>query len=80
MICLSNKVSIHISQCVLNLKSFIMCKKDTKIVMELIKQSDLIALSAIQKKINQWITIGKLIKYEIHTTSESILFNICLHK
>lgn len=57
-----------------------MCKKDTKIVMELVEQSDLIALSAIQKKINQWNTIGKLIKYEIHTTSESILFNICLHK
>jgi hypothetical protein len=57
-----------------------MCNKETKIVMELIEQSDIVALSAIQKKINQWITIGKLVKYDVHTTNESIMFNICLHK
>lgn len=57
-----------------------MCNKETKIVMELIEQSDIVALSAIQKKINQWITIGKLVKYDVHTTSQSIMFNICLHK
>jgi len=76
-----SKVSKNIvTQCSLNFKSNVMCNKETKIVMELIEQSDIVALSAIQKKINQWITIGKLVKYDVHTTNESIMFNICLHK
>ena len=57
-----------------------MCKKDTKVVIEIVEQSDIEAVKDIQKKINQWITIGKLVKYEIHTTSQSIVFNICLNK
>ena len=57
-----------------------MCKKDTKVVIEIVEQSDIEAVKDIQKKINQWITIGKLVKYEIHTTSQSIMFNICLNK
>lgn len=57
-----------------------MCKKDTKVVIEIVEQSDIDAVKDIQKKINQWITIGKLVKYEMHTTSESIVFNICLNK
>ena len=57
-----------------------MCKKDTKVVIEIVEQSDIEDVKDIQKKINQWITIGKLVKYEIHTTSQSIVFNICLNK
>ena len=38
------------------------------------------AITAIQQKINQWITIGMLIKYEIHTTATHIVFNICRKK
>lgn len=57
-----------------------MCKKDTKVVIEIVEQSDIDAVKDIQKKINQWITIGKFVKYEIHTTNESIVFNICLNK
>ena len=38
------------------------------------------AITAIQQKINQWITIGMLIKYEVHTTATHIVFNICRKK
>jgi hypothetical protein len=38
------------------------------------------AITAIQQKINQWITIGMLIKYEMHTTATHIVFNICRKK
>ena len=38
------------------------------------------AITAIQQKINQWITIGLLIKYEMHTTATHIIFNICRKK
>ena len=30
-----------------------------------------------QQKINQWITTGQLVKYEIHTQEGYILFNVC---
>ena len=38
------------------------------------------AITAVQQKINQWITIGLLIKYEMHTTATHIVFNICRKK
>lgn len=37
-------------------------------------------ITGMQKKINQWITTGLLRKYEIHTTSTHVVFNICLTK
>lgn len=33
-----------------------------------------------QQKINQWITTGVLVKYEIHTQEGYILFNVCRMK
>jgi len=38
------------------------------------------AITAVQQKINQWITIGKLKKYEMHTTATHIIFNIVINK
>ena len=38
------------------------------------------AITAVQQKINQWITIGLLEKYEMHTTATHIVFNICRKK
>tara|TARA_R110000803_G_scaffold67338_1_gene129022 strand:+ start:361 stop:531 length:171 start_codon:yes stop_codon:yes gene_type:complete len=38
------------------------------------------ALTAVQQKLNQWQTIGLLIKYEMHTTATHIIFNVALRK
>ena len=35
---------------------------------------------AVQRKLNQWSTTGLLKKYDIHTTSTHIVFNICIKK
>jgi len=35
------------------------------------------ALTGVQSKLNQWLTKDELIKYEMHTTGEHIIFNIC---
>jgi hypothetical protein len=45
-----------------------------------IKASESAELTKMQAKLNQWITIGILIKYEIHTTSEYVVFNVCRKK
>jgi hypothetical protein len=45
-----------------------------------IKASESVELTKMQAKLNQWITIGILIKYEIHTTSEYVVFNVCRKK
>lgn len=37
-------------------------------------------LKNMQRKINAWITIGKLRKYEVHTAGNSVFFNLCLYK
>ena len=37
-------------------------------------------ITAVQQKINQWLTKGELKKYEIHTTSTHIVFNIARKK
>jgi hypothetical protein len=42
--------------------------------------TDQTALTAVQQKINQWITVGLLKKYQMHTTSSHIVFNVCLKK
>jgi hypothetical protein len=34
----------------------------------------------MQTKLNQWLTTGILIKYEIHTAGEYIVFNVCRKK
>lgn len=34
-------------------------------------------LTAMQTTLNQWITAGTLVKYQIHTTSTHALFNVC---
>ena len=38
------------------------------------------AITAVQQKINQWMTIGMLKKYSVHTTATHIVFNICRKK
>lgn len=57
-----------------------MCNTCYKVEIVSIEASDADALTDVQKKINQWITIGILAKYEIHTTSTHVIFNICRKK
>ena len=52
--------------------------KKVKIVSVL--ASDQEALAAVQQKINVWMTTKMLSKYAMHTTSEYVIFNICLFK
>ena len=42
--------------------------------------SDATDLIKMQTKLNQWITAKSLVKYEIHTTGEYIIFNVCRKK
>ena len=51
--------------------------KDKKVVFELVPGNKLID---IQKKINQWMTIGLLIKYRTSAVGDNILFEIILKK
>lgn len=51
-----------------------------KVLIESISASDSKALTQMQMKINQWITTGILKKYEIHTTSEYVVFNVLKNK
>lgn len=37
-------------------------------------------LTKMQTRLNQWMTAGTLKKYEIHTTSEYVIFNVCRKK
>ena len=37
-------------------------------------------LTAMQTKLNQWITAGTLLKYRIDTTSTHALFSVCRRK
>jgi len=57
-----------------------MCKKDVKIVLELVESSDLVGIKDIQKKLNQWNTIGTLIDTKVIPSSQSFLFKIILKK
>lgn len=60
---------------IINFKTFV-AMKDYKVLIESVLASDQKALTAIQMKINQWITTGILKKYDIHTAGDYIIFNI----
>ena len=51
-----------------------------KIDIYTILASDQVQLTKVQAKINQWITKGELKKYEIFTTADRVIFNICRKK
>lgn len=54
--------------------------EEYKVLIESILASDQKALTKMQAKINQWMTTGLLKKYEMHTTSEHVVFNILKKK
>lgn len=54
--------------------------KNLKVIIESIASSDETALKGMQKKINQWMTTGLLVKYELHTCGDNVIFNICVRK
>ena len=39
--------------------------------------SDTAELTKMQTRLNQWMTAKTLKKYEIHTTGEYVIFNVC---
>jgi hypothetical protein len=51
-----------------------------RVLIEPIAASDTAKLREMQQKINHWITIGLLIKYEIHVSGAIVIFNIALKK
>lgn len=55
---------------------------NTNVRIDLIKVSstDEKELTKVQTKLNQWITTGTLVKYQIHTVGDFILFNVCRYK
>ena len=52
-------------------------RPDIKIVIELVPFEKLID---IQKKINQWITTGLLLKFKSHPTPKGMVYEIILKK
>lgn len=42
--------------------------------------SDATELTKMQTRLNQWMTAETLKRYEIHTTGEYIIFNVCRKK
>lgn len=51
---------------------------DCKVLLEVVSQKDVIN---IQKKLNQWITTGLLLKFDITPLADgNILFRICMKK
>ena len=54
--------------------------KNFKVKIIAVPASDAKAITDVQQKLNQWITTEKLRKYKVVTTSEHIVFHICLHK
>jgi hypothetical protein len=54
--------------------------KNFKIKLVTVSSSDQQGLTKVQAQLNQWITTGLLVKYEIHTAGEDVIFNICLRK
>lgn len=54
--------------------------KTLKVKIIAVLASDEKALTAVQQKLNQWMTTGMLKKYEMQTSAEHVIFNICLHK
>lgn len=37
-------------------------------------------LTKVQAQLNQWMTKAELIKYEMHTVGDKVIFNICRTK
>ena len=58
------------------IKSFTMHRVD----IFSISASDSKGLMQMQTKLNQWMTSKSLVKYEIHTTGEYVIFNVCRKK
>ena len=54
--------------------------KDIRIDIISVPADDQTAITAVQQKINQWLTKQELKKYEMHTTSTHIVFNIARKK
>jgi len=54
--------------------------KNTRVQIFSVPCNEAEAITAVQKKINQWLTTGLLIKYEMHTTATHIVFNVALRK
>lgn len=53
---------------------------ETAVKLIIIEESEVDELAKVQKLLNQWNTIGKLVKYEVHSSGHSFLFNICYLK
>jgi len=53
---------------------------NARVIIESVEATDQKAITGVQQKINQWITTGLLIKYELHTTATQLIFNIALKK
>lgn len=51
--------------------------KNMRVLFELVPPSKLID---IQKKINQWMTVGLLVKYKSSVVGDNVLFEIILKK
>jgi hypothetical protein len=54
--------------------------ENLRVDIKCISVADASALTQVQSQINQWLTKGELKKYEVHTTSTHIVFNICRTK
>ena len=54
--------------------------KNCRIDLIKVKSTDDKELTKVQTKLNQWITTGILIKYQIHIAGDYIVFNICRFK
>lgn len=79
-------VQWHFSN-ILTLNPFIMSnsqpsstKRNVRVDLFSVALDDDKALTAMQTKLNQWLTAGTLLKYQIHTTSTHALFNVCRSK
>ena len=76
-LCLSIIYSIMIQLITVNnLKTFTMHRVDIFSFLA----SDTGELTKMQTRLNQWMTAKSLVKYEIHTTGEYIIFNVCRKK
>ena len=51
-----------------------------RVLIESISASNTAQLRDMQKKINQWITAGLLVKYEMHISGAIVIFNVALLK
>ena len=54
--------------------------KKYKLLIETVSADDKAAIKDMQKKLNQWITVGLLKKYELLAVGNMLVFNICMYK